>query len=51
MINPEIVWLSDDARVHEEGCLSMPEVFVEIERPSAVRVTYVDREGELQEMM
>lgn len=51
MINPEIVWLSDEARAHEEGCLSMPEVFVEIERPSAVRVTYIDREGELQEMM
>jgi len=51
MINPEIVWLGDEPRLHEEGCLSMPEVFVEIERPAAARVQYLDRDGASQEML
>jgi peptide deformylase len=36
--------------VHEEGCLSIPEVRVEIERPSQVTVRFLDREGEPQEL-
>ena len=50
LINPEIVWTSDDDRVHEEGCLSLPEHYAEVVRPDEVRVTYLDRDGEAQEL-
>lgn len=49
MINPEIVWWGDAPRQYEEGCLSLPDVLVEIERPADVRVRYVDPTGTLQE--
>lgn len=48
-INPEIVWSSDESSEYEEGCLSIPEVFDTIERPAEVRVSYLDRDGKLQE--
>lgn len=50
MFNPEIVALGPEPRLHEEGCLSIPEVLVEIERPGTLTVRYVDRDGKLQEM-
>ena len=50
MANPEIVRLGDEMRVHEEGCLSIPDVQVEIERPGDVVVRFVDRNGEQQEL-
>jgi peptide deformylase len=50
LINPQIVSLGAETRVHEEGCLSIPEVRVEIERPSQVTVRFLDREGEPQEL-
>ena len=50
LINPEIVSLGTEMRVHEEGCLSIPEVRVEIERPSQVTVRFLDREGKPQEL-
>lgn len=48
MINPEIVRLGDETRVYEEGCLSLPEVRIDIERPTTLTVQYVDRSGRLQ---
>ncbi|HRD79013.1 MAG TPA: peptide deformylase [Hyphomicrobiaceae bacterium] len=45
MINPQILRLGDGRRSHEEGCLSIPDVRIEIERPDAVTVRYVDRDG------
>jgi len=45
MVNPEIVTLGDEMRVHEEGCLSIPEFYAEVERPAKVTVRYIDREG------
>ncbi len=51
LINPEILERSEEMRVHEEGCLSLPEVFAEIERPAACRVSYVDRDGNAREML
>ncbi|TIT18634.1 MAG: peptide deformylase, partial [Mesorhizobium sp.] len=36
--------------VYEEGCLSIPDYYAEVERPAAVRVKYLDRDGKLQEM-
>ncbi len=50
LINPEIVWASDEIRLAEEGCLSLPDHFAEIERPVAVRIRYLDHDGEPLEM-
>lgn len=44
-INPEIVWSSDERNVYEEGCLSIPEYYAEVERPKRVRVSFLDRDG------
>jgi peptide deformylase len=48
MINPEILQLADERRTYEEGCLSIPDVKVEIERPAAARVRFLDRVGKEQ---
>jgi len=50
MINPEIVWASDERSVYNEGCLSLPEQYAELERPAKVRVGYVDYHGKQQEV-
>ncbi|HUU66481.1 MAG TPA: peptide deformylase [Methyloceanibacter sp.] len=50
MANPRILALSDEMRTHEEGCLSIPEVTAEVERPAEVRVAFLDREGKPQEV-
>lgn len=50
LANPEIVWKSDDTSVCEEGCLSVPDQFAEVTRPSAIRVRYLDEKNELREM-
>ena len=49
-INPEVVWASDEKATYEEGCLSIPEYYEEVERPKAVRVKYLDAEGKPQEI-
>jgi peptide deformylase len=49
-INPEIVWSSDEKNVHEEGCLSIPEFYEDVERPAQVRVKYLDLSGKEQEI-
>lgn len=46
MINPEIVWKSEQMSVMEEGCLSIPQQYAEVERPASVRVSYIDLSGE-----
>jgi peptide deformylase len=50
LVNPEILWASDERATHEEGCLSIPEYYAEVERPASVRVRYLDRDGKLQEI-
>lgn len=45
-VNPEVLWASDETYCYEEGCLSIPEYFDEVERPARVRVAYLNREGE-----
>jgi peptide deformylase len=50
MINPEIVSLGKEMRQHEEGCLSIPDVRIEIERPASVTVRFLDREGKAQKL-
>ena len=44
-VDPVIVWASDETKPWEEGCLSIPEIYDEVERPARVRVTYLDRDG------
>lgn len=50
MINPEIVWRSEELRAHEEGCLSIPDHYAEIARPERVTVRYLDRDGREREV-
>jgi peptide deformylase len=49
LINPEIVSAGGEPRLHEEGCLSIPQMYAEVERPGLVRVRYVDIEGNQRE--
>ena len=49
MINPKITWLSEELRVHQEGCLSIPEQYAEVTRPAEVRVGWMDQDGNPQE--
>ena len=48
-INPEIVAKGDALSVYEEGCLSIPDYYAEVERPATVRVRHLDRDGNRQE--
>jgi len=50
LINPEVVWSSDELLLREEGCLSVPDHYAEVERPASVRVRYLDRDGAAQEV-
>lgn len=47
-VNPEIVWTSDELAIYNEGCLSLPEYYAEVERPAACRVEYLDYDGNRQ---
>jgi peptide deformylase len=49
-INPEIVWSSEGKNTYEEGCLSIPEYYEEVERPKQVRVKFTDVHGKAQEI-
>lgn len=48
-INPEITWSSEEFSVYEEGCLSIPEYYEEVERPAKVRVRFTDLDGKVHE--
>jgi peptide deformylase len=48
LINPKILTSSDERSVYEEGCLSIPEYYAEVERPAQVKVAYLDRDGKEQ---
>ena len=50
LINPEIVTLGSELRQHEEGCLSIPDYYAEVERSANVRVKYLDANGKPQEV-
>src|ERR1700742_380148 len=45
-VNPEFTWKSDEMFVYEEGCLSVPEIYDEVERPAQVKLTYLNYAGE-----
>jgi len=48
-VNPEILWASEETAPYEEGCLSVPEIFDEVERPAKVRLRYLDYQGQAVE--
>ena len=50
MVNPEIIEVSGEDMPHDEGCLSLPEHFSEVIRPTSVRVRYLDHENEICEL-
>ena len=50
MLNPEIIWHSENNTKMEEGCLSIPGHNAEVARPSEVQISYLDTEGRIQEM-
>src|SRR5262249_50880483 len=49
-INPEVVWTSEEKAVYEEGCLSIPEYYGDVERPAQVKVKYLDLDGKPHEL-
>ena len=49
MVNPEVIWESEDQSRYEEGCLSIPEQYAEVARPAEVRVRWLGLDGSLQE--
>ncbi|KQS81123.1 peptide deformylase [Rhizobium sp. Leaf384] len=49
-INPEILTSSDERSVYEEGCLSIPDYYAEVERPAGITLRYLDRDGHPQEI-
>ena len=49
-INPELLWASEERAAYEEGCLSIPEYYEEVERPAQVKVRYTDLDGNAQEI-
>jgi len=49
-INPEITWQSEKVAKYEEGCLSIPDYYEEVERPAEVKVKYLDLTGKKQEL-
>jgi peptide deformylase len=50
-INPEVVWTSEEKATNEEGCLSIPEYYDDVERAAQVKVKYLDLEGKRQEVV
>jgi len=49
-INPELVSKSEEMSIHEEGCLSIPEYYEEVQRPASIRVKYLDIDGKAREI-
>jgi peptide deformylase len=47
-INPKILWASEETASVQEGCLSVPDIWEDVERPSRIRAEYLDRDGKLQ---
>ena len=51
IINPQLLWRSQERMIYEEGCLSIPEFYEEVERPAQVRVKFLDVTGAEQELV
>jgi peptide deformylase len=49
LLNPQVIWSSEDLSAYEEGCLSIPDQYAEVKRPALVTVQWLDLEGASQE--
>ena len=49
LFNPQVIWASDETAAYEEGCLSIPEQYAEVVRPTRVTVAYLDAQGRPQQ--
>jgi peptide deformylase len=50
MVNPEILWRSEELSTYNEGCLSLPEQYADVVRPAQIKFRYLDDKGHRQEM-
>jgi peptide deformylase len=50
LVNPEIIWDSEEQNIYKEGCLSFPEQYSDVERPKEIKVKYLDENGAPQEI-
>jgi peptide deformylase len=50
LVNPEIIWESPERSVYEEGCLSVPEQYADVVRPTAIKLRYLDENGASHEI-
>ncbi len=50
LVNPDLVWASDEMMTNEEGCLSLPDQYAEVTRPAAVEIRYLDDENQRREL-
>ncbi|MGZ0186754.1 MAG: peptide deformylase [Alphaproteobacteria bacterium] len=50
LVNPDIAWVSKETCIMNEGCLSIPEIYYDVKRPTSVRATYLDERGETREI-
>ena len=48
--NPQVTWSSEELNVYEEGCLSIPEYYEEVERPARIKVRFMDLDGATREI-
>ncbi len=51
LLNPQVLWSSEDLGSYEEGCLSIPDQYAEVKRPSSVKVGWMDLDGVPQERL
>jgi peptide deformylase len=49
LLNPEVIWASDTRRIYEEGCLSLPDLYADVERPAEVKVRWLGLDGQTHE--
>ncbi len=49
LFNPEVTWVSEETNTYEEGCLSIPEQYADVERPARARVSWLDLDGKSHE--
>ncbi len=50
LVNPEVVWVSDEDVSYEEGCLSVPEHYADVVRPAEAKIRYIDEQNEIREL-
>jgi peptide deformylase len=49
LLNPQVIWASEDQSTYDEGCLSIPDQYAEVKRPASVKVRWMDLDGAIQE--